>query len=460
MYSRRMRLLAGFTCIVMALGCSDDDKVRRLPDAPPPPDADVDASTFGPVSLTILQGTTPQVGVKVVFQNANNSLVTETTTGTDGKASAMMAPGGFVTAFDPFPVPQGISGSELRTYSGVKPGDELRLYQPDFGTPSIDVTFLVPVAPNAGSYRISTNCHVGYEIFTGGSGGTPSATIQLSGCGATTNLLVEAISNGQSVGAIYKPSVALANNGTVDLTQDTYAATPAATFSYTNVPASAESVQVDIQRATSLGAIYYQGGSAAVAGSTAALTTNVPTIANASSITTSSFIGNSTYHSITDWGAPATSYSLDVGAAMLPDFASPPNLDVPNHRITWSNNGGGVQPDFVSVTARLVREAPLQRWNWEIAAAGTNEVVFPVLPAAQSQFNPIDGDDGNISARTGKFPGGYDAIRASILSDGGFELLPLSASGRAQASSYQSLQKGLAPPSASRTGVLRGLRRR
>src|SRR5688572_23960688 len=96
-----MRL--GIACLFL-IACSDDDKVRKLPDAPPPPDTpDVDAATSGPVSLTILEGVMPRVGIRVVFQNADSSLVSDTTTGTDGKATAIMEPGGYVTAFDAFP---------------------------------------------------------------------------------------------------------------------------------------------------------------------------------------------------------------------------------------------------------------------------------------------------------------------------------------------------------------------
>jgi hypothetical protein len=457
-----MRLLVGFTCAVMAFGCSDDDKVRRLPDAPPPPDSNVDASDFGPVTLTVLQDDTPQVGITVVFQNADNTLVAETTTGTDGKATAMMRTGGFVTAFNPFVTPQGVQETDLRTFAGVKPGDQLQLTA-DFGGSgtSIDVTVLLPVATGASEYRVSTNCQLDYSIPAGGGSGSgaPQATMQLSGCGATSNLLVTALGgNANVISSIYKPSVALANNGTIDLTQDTYVAAPDVTFSYTNMPAGAGFVQANPIRATALGTIFFGFVGAGVNGGAATFTTKVPTIPNALAVTLSSTNTGSTYHLIGEWGPPASTYSLDYGASALPDFAGEPTLDITGHKIAWTNDGGGAQPDLVKVRGFIRRQGQTsQFWRWELAAPGTNQAVLPVLPAAQASFNPVEGDTSNFDATMMKVPGGYDAVRATILADGGIQdITGIGVTGKAQQAEF-SQQKGIVKPS---TKLLRGIRRR
>lgn len=462
-YSARMRLLVGFTCIVMAIGCSDDDKVRRLPDAPPPPDSNVDASDFGPVSLTILQDETPQVGITVLFQNADSSVVSETTTGSDGKASAMMRAGGFVTAVDPFPnTPTGVQETDVRTFAGVKPGDQLRLTQ-DFGggNTTVNVTVLLPVDVNASMYYVSTNCQLDFPVFTGGGSGSgaPQASMQLSGCGATTNLLVTALDGNNNVlSSIYKQSVALADNATIDLTQDTFTAAPDVTFSYTNMPANATFVNINPIRATALGTIYFGFVGTGVTAGAATLTTKIPSIANATGVTLSSTNTGSTFHMIGEWGPPASTYSLDYGASVLPDFSGEPTLDIANHKIAWTNDGGGAQPDFVKVNGFLRREGQsFQAWRWEIVAPGTNQAVLPVLPAAQAAFNPVEGDTSNFNATMMKVPGGYDAVRAGILADGGFESVTgIGATGKAQQAEY-SQQKGIAKPS---TKLLRGIRKR
>jgi hypothetical protein len=433
-----------------------------LPDAPPPPDSDVDASDFGPVTLTVLQDDTPQVGIKVVFQNADNSVVSETTTGTDGKATEMMRPGGFVTAIDPFPnTPQGIPETDLRTFAGVKPGDQLRLSQDFGGGNTIDVTVLLPIAANASEYRVSTNCQLDFSIFPGGGSGSgaPEATMQLSGCGATTNLLVTALDgNGNVLSSIYKQSVALTNNGTIDLTEDTFTAAPDVTFTYTNVPTSSSFVQINPIRATALGTIYFGFVAANVDAGMATLTTKIPTVTNATAVTLSTINTGSTRQSIVEWGPPASTYALDYGGFVLPDFAGEPTLDIANHKVAWTNDGGGAQPDLVQVRGFLRRQAPTaQLWRWEIVAPGTSQAVLPVLPGAQSTFNPVDGDSSDFDATMMKVPGGYDAVRASILADGGFESVAgLGATGKAQQAQF-SQQKFSAKPS---TKLLRGIRRR
>jgi hypothetical protein len=428
-----MRLLVGFTCIVMAVGCSDDSKVRHLPDAPPPPDADVDASTFGPVSLTILEGTTPQVGVLVIFQNADSTVVSETTTGTDGKASAMMMPGGYVTAIDPFPNrPQGVATSDLRTFAGVKPGDQLRLFESPIASTSITVNVVLPIENNSTEYRVSTNCSLYNAISTGGSGGQPMGSLQLFGCGPTSNLLVEALdANLAPVSSIYKQNVALTDNGTIDLTADTYTAIPDVTFTYTNVPAGQSSIFVNGVRVTSLGKIYELNGTATVDAGNASFTTKVPTISNATAVTATTFVGNIfTQHLVTEWGPAGSSYALDATGLLLPNFESAPALDIPTHSVTWTAGGGTSQSDFVLVTAFLNRSTPLQSWRWTIAAPGGTQAALPVLPAS-STFNPIAGDFAGLDVRTGKVPGGYDAVRANVLAVPALQEIAIGASGKA-----------------------------
>jgi len=453
-----MRLLVGFTCIVMAVGCSDDSKVRHLPDAPPPPDADVDASTFGPVSLTILEGTTPRVGIRVIFQNADSTVVADTTTGTDGKASAMMMPGGYVTAIDPLPIPQGIATSDLRTFAGVKPGDQLRLFAQPLAQSMITVNVVLPIENNSTEYRVSTNCSLYFPISTGGSAAQPMATMQLFGCGPTSNLLVEALdANFNPVSAIYKQNVALTDNATLDLTADTYTATPDVTFSYANVPADLTGLFINGVRATSLGKIYEINGTTSATAGAAAFTTKIPAISNASAVTSTTFAGQQfTQHMITEWGPAGSSYTLDATGLFLPSFDAAPAFDVASHSATWTASGGSVQPDFVQVAATITREVPLQSWRWTLAAPGATQAVFPVLPSA-SPFNPVVGDIVGLGVSTGKVPGGYDAVRADILAIPALQEIAIGASGKASFAFF--VEVGFLKPPGP-TSALRGFTRR
>jgi hypothetical protein len=427
-----MRLLV---CALLALGCSDDGKVRHLPDAPPPPDSNVDAATFGAVSLSIFEGTDPRVGVRVIFQNADSSVVSDTTTGSDGKATAMMAPGGYVTAIDPYPnTPQGVASSDLRTFAGVKPGDQLRLFQPAInGGNAITVNVMLPIAANAIDYRVSTNCFLQYSIGGGGgSGSQPTGIMQIAGCGPTSNLLVEAFDEGAvPIAFFYKQNVALVDNATLDLTTETYTATPDSTFTYTNVPAAVQNMAIYAMRATSLGTIYENNIIASVAAGGATATAKLPPIPNASAVTASTFLGaGNTQHILTEWGPATTTYALDTSGLFLPDFATPPALAVAANGVTWTVSGGDVQPDLVLMRAFLGRESPLLRWAWTIAAPAGTQVAFPRLPDA-SQFNLVDGDFASFELRTAKVPGGYDAVRASILATQAPQQLAVGAAGKA-----------------------------
>src|SRR5438477_610598 len=125
-------------CLILLVAACGGDPVHHIPDAPPPIDAAPDAPPVsGPVTLTVISNGVPQQNVRVLFENADNSLVASTTTDANGTASATMTAGGSVTAIDPYtttqPLPLGVPPpAELRTYVGVKPGDKLKLVN---GTP-------------------------------------------------------------------------------------------------------------------------------------------------------------------------------------------------------------------------------------------------------------------------------------------------------------------------------------
>src|ERR1051325_7359780 len=95
----------GLFAVLLSLAACGDDSVHHLADAPPmPPDVMIDASTSGPVSLTITESGSPREGVVVYFQAADGSLVAKVATNAQGVATATMMAGGYVTVVNPFPV--------------------------------------------------------------------------------------------------------------------------------------------------------------------------------------------------------------------------------------------------------------------------------------------------------------------------------------------------------------------
>src|SRR5712671_11474 len=90
----------------LLLAACGGDPIHHLADAPPPPDAPPpDGPVSGVVTLTVTLNGNPQTGVRVLFQNADSSLVASATTDASGVAMATMVAGGSVTAINPFVAP-------------------------------------------------------------------------------------------------------------------------------------------------------------------------------------------------------------------------------------------------------------------------------------------------------------------------------------------------------------------
>src|ERR1700733_14986133 len=99
----------------------------RAPDGAPP-----DAPAMGAVSVTVTLEGSGAANVPVYFQDADSTIVSDTVTDGSGVATATMGAGGFVTVVEPAiaVTVNGVVGTEtngsLLTWSGVKPGDNLR----------------------------------------------------------------------------------------------------------------------------------------------------------------------------------------------------------------------------------------------------------------------------------------------------------------------------------------------
>ncbi len=417
-----MRSLPLFLSLAF-VACGGDNLVKPIPDAAPRPDTP-DAPTAGLVKLTITVGTTPQANVTVYFQNADSSLVSATTTDASGVASATMEPGGFVTAIDAFPAQLGIAARALTTFSGVKPGDELVLAQPD-NVNGTSLTILASLDPSqtAVSYEVHTPCSGSTDITNGiGSGGT---TVTLFGCGATTDFTVVGRDQGSHpIKAFFKPNVAISDGATIDLTGETYVDTESASFDFTNLPDSVASLQAGGFQLGPHGVAFDTFNSAAVTSNAASITgVQRPVIANATQVTLSRFFGSANgLPSVVDWGPASTSYAFSATDVFLNEYQSAPTWDFTSNGVTWTADSAGQQPDFVRVFGQFQRTDAQQNvtfWQWELVAPGdTTSAVFPQLPAPDDVFTPLATDDTQdiLSLTTAKVPGGYDAVRAVVLS--------------------------------------------
>lgn len=409
--------------VVALFAACGDDGVRHTPDAtvhdgPVIDDAPIDAAET-PVAITTTVGGQAAGGIHVYFQNADSSVVLATVTDASGNASAVMQPGGYVTAITPYNPPAFASSSDqLSTFVGVKPGDHLVLAMPGSDLP-ISFTMTVPADqnPSASLYDVYSACSPGYtELTNPGSAASPSGTVYLYGCGATTDFLVVALdSSGNALDYIFKQNVAVADQQAVDLTAETYVASTTRTASYENagnLSLSFTDTLLDVAAP-----MYSYGnfiGAAAISRSYA-----MPAFTGANDLMVTHYTGNQDQEYFVDWGPYTATFTTDLAPRMLPDFQSSPSFDPATHTLSFTEAATGATPDFVygSISASRSTASDSHSWTWRIVAPHATSLVYPTLPTDVYDYNITANDlPGSPDAMIGKVPGGYDAVRPYLLS--------------------------------------------
>ena len=462
--------------LVLALIACGDDGVHHLADSgvdgpsQPTPDAPPDAPTPGVVTVTVtLQGSAAE-GVPVYFQNADNSVVSSTTTGPDGTATATMAPGGFATVLEPvqsLPTLRGagsgsvsqVNGQVLDTFSGVKPGDNLHVdvdpIVPDSQSITFDITIPTdPASPNT-EYFIGTTCGSTFVDFGGGALVTSNVE-QISlfgpcsnGSGATADFIVQSFDDsGNQLNSFFAPGVAIPDGGEVDLT-GTYTADATQTFKLTNVPATVDDDEAFVVYTTSLGIVDDEGGTdSSPSGGSDTLSFGVPA-ANAA-FQQANFLfffptgAQIDTQDLVTWGSASnTEIDTDVSTIHLHSWVTRPQLNVVTNQVEWSVEKTGASPDAITTQVNVNRFDPVadvsSDWTWNIAAGGATTdgaVPIPTLPTDIFDFNIHDSDSANVQATSGiTLAGGYDALRGQIFDEenlltGGEDVGTLSATGQ------------------------------
>jgi hypothetical protein len=354
-----------------------------------------------------------------------------------GTASQVLGAGGYVTVVDPFPMVAGfrapitpLTGSNLYTWAGVKPGDHLMLYQASETGAETDFTLVVPTVANATAYNATLLCPLG-----GGFGNGSGTTLAIESAGCTTaDLYVSATdSSGALLATLFHPALAVMAAQTVDLsTSDHFTAAVPATYSYTNLPSTG--VQVDYDMVGATGAINGLGKFIDVSAGSAALSIAQPALpANETAFVITDFATTNNTHDVYAWSpTAATSYTLDASTATLPDITALPVFDYSTDTLTWTA-GSGVAPDTVLAELDFGNDPDIASWT----------IVAPYV-AGTLQFPPITGmmpdpsDTLDISdLETAHVPGGYDAIRSFALAElDPAVLVELAGTGQALLQSY------------------------
>jgi uncharacterized membrane protein len=243
-------------------------------------------------------------------------------------------------------------------------------------------------------------------------------------CGGSADLFVTALDDrGAMLGRLAATGVTI--DGQPRVLTGTYTALASTTFAYTDVPSSVTDVRTYQALATSRGRVYDASTDGAVAGGSVTNALAMPMAPGMLDLTVSDGGPIASEHGeqeIYDWGPPATSYALDVQAAMLPAFDSAPAYDPATHRVTWTERAAATTPDVVRARIAVDRDTiPTDTsWTWAIVAprgSGAG-VTFPQLPPGAFDYNPGAGDIVSVQElATLRVPGGYDAIRAAAFAD-------------------------------------------
>ena len=414
-----------------ALTACGNSGTNKLADAPIVID---DAPVFDapPARVTVhvtLEGSAAP-GVVVYFLNADSSVVSDTTTDSDGSASALMAAGGSVTVIEP-QAPETLSASDhLDTIEGVQPGDliPIDVDLPDAGF--ITFSLVVPTDATAGvaTYHLSTSC--GAQDITpppslrAPAAGTNNAAVtvgNLLGCNGVADMLVSTHdSTGAVVDWFLAPAVAVTDGATVTLTN---AYRPAQTLSlaYSGLPSTVTRIDEFDNVLTTRGVLSARTFASTVNPVDNAASFTAPTALPAGSkqLVVTDFTNTGVFDSqeVYQWGPVAATYTLTGG--LLQDFTTQPALDITNQQVTWSLGATGNEADAVYTEIDLSRTTAgvPHTWFWSIVASGVHAgaVPLPTLPTDVFAYNPIDGDGEAIQfASTVSAPGGYDALRPYI----------------------------------------------
>ena len=433
--------------LLVVLGCGDD--AGSLPDAPADAaiDAPVDAAA-ALVTLTITDGGVPAVGATVYFQDADSSLVATVLTGLDGRASAPVAGGGFVTAIEPRPAAFGgiVIRDRLATFAGVQPGDDLHLdLRPPPDLTSITFDVQVPEDPEAMDYTLFTSCGRAPLALAAGTMPTP---VTLTGCAGIADVLVTSNDlSARPLRALYRPAQVIADGATLAL-PGPYTALLPVTIGITSSPAWVASYLLELDVTTVRGPVF-PAFAAIDPGAPSAVLELPDAPGTAVSVRADVYLVQPAVaqQSLLAWDLPIGDHTLDAGALALRPFTTAPVFDPATRTVTWTD-GAGLAPDVVRAEVYTYRAGdPAYAWHWQLVAphGSTPSVTFPVLPPAAAAFTTTATDSFSVPAlETLAISGGYDRLRPHALG----RVLDRALPGASGSLSYQRLYEPnlLGPP--------------
>lgn len=392
-----MRLLHGFSamCFGLLVACTGSIETGQG-GGDDGPDVPTDE-----VRVVVKDALAPQAGVRVIFQNADDSVIEEVMTDATGTASAQMTAGNVsvirtYVAVTP-PPPEGNRVPEVLTYVGVKGGDLIELGKSEPTSVATPGAIVVKVPEVQGTVTVKTPCG-------SGSGEAPNVAITVTNCPSMMDMYVTQNDQGFYMQKPYAENI--------DVSTGVLNESLASTVTATNVPANS-SVNVE-QKIYAGGFMLFTTGDKRV--DQQPQNVDMPNLTGVDGLVVMRVTTQ-------QQGAVMTgTRSLYSGAVSSVDASAHPmpyimgNTKYEPTGVTWMEAGTGAA-DAVMVTLAVTRGAAMgmtpaidaEYVRAIIAPHGATTLRIPAVPDAR--FNPsaldeIGGAIGLVSAS-----GGYDAIR-------------------------------------------------
>ncbi len=377
------------------------------------PDATLPTDTPGGLVRVRVTGPDAQA-VRVIFQNADSSLVLSTRTDLEGRANAFMVPGGFVT----LAVPDGFQ-QRLYTWSDVQPGDDLVLGEaftlPGPLSPSFRVT--VPEDPGQEHYALSTTC--GAEALDAPQ--VLTTQVFFSGCAEQHDVLItNSDPSFQNEHYLFLDGVTLA--GAVLSLETPFRAFDSARVEVRNVPDHLQDLGVSMMlfdngfpMQSSL-----RGRSFSLSGGGGALDLPMMLPAGATVMMSmqSSIFGPAVtgIPHVIRWGPPQSVTSVDLATTALRPYVEQPLYVRAAHALRWAEWSTGAQADAVIAAWGWSDFSRGGNYQWHVFAPRTEDtlVKLPVLPYPDLMPGPNAQLQHPYELTNIKADGGYAKLRTRL----------------------------------------------
>jgi hypothetical protein len=403
---------------LLLAACGGDDS-KQVPDAAAGKDACVsncggtpDAMPLAPVKVIAVLGGRLSVGTTVIFQRADDSVISTKITDASGEATELMPDGGSVTVVDTLIRNRGGSNGELFSFVGVKPGDVLVTGSIRLSGPTTQRSIKLPLTGQGNMLSVSSICGSGSILSTG-----VAATLLLDlfdSC-TTVNMFVNVTGpNRNDVGQFYKSNIVIPANGIIDLSAEIIKPAKQVNVALSNIPTGISGGTLalpgfdgSLQMGQPGSTFAFQGGPSQSG------TTLIGDSAAPESLAQLQFQRTGDQFGVIERTLPGD-YSLDVGSMLVPALVTQPQkIDLSTFAWTETNQG---QAD-ASVASILVRRAnpPFLFTHAVVAPHQVGSIRLPVLPTAFDKFNiQVEDTAGVQQLILSRSSLGYDRLRQNF----------------------------------------------